>query len=132
MEFLEELVQHVDWAEVLSAVWSLILLPIIVYIGTAVNEWLTAKKLDKYGKILYEEVVKAVKSVQETVVTDIKGTDAWTDEKKAEVCELAKTKAVQALSSIAYRSLKEANDDFEAYLDSLIGTALFDIKTGAK
>ena len=45
-----------------------------------------------------------------------------------EVKELAKTKAIQALNTVIYRSLKEANEDFESYLDSLIGTALYDVK----
>ena len=87
-----------------------------------------SKKLDKYGVILYEEVKKAVKSVYETSVKDIKGTDDWTPEKQEEIKELAKTKAIQALNSVVYRSLKEANTDFNDYLDSLIGTALYDVK----
>ena len=41
---------------------------------------------------------------------------------------MAKTKAIQALNSVVYRSLKEANTDFNDYLDSLIGTALYDVK----
>ena len=54
--------------------------------------------------------------------------DKWTEEKMDEVKELAKTKAIQALNTVIYRSLKEANEDFESYLDSLIGTALYDVK----
>ena len=46
----------------------------------------------------------------------------------AEIKEMAKTKTIQALNSVVYRSLKEANTDFNDYLDSLIGTALYDVK----
>lgn len=121
---METILQNIDWMSLLSAIWTIVLIPI----GTQVYDWLKSKRLDKYASILYDEVLKAVKSVYETTVKDIKGTDEWTDQKKEEVKELAKTKAIQALSSIAYKTLKEANSDFDEYLDSLIGSALYDIK----
>ena len=105
-------------------IWTVVLVPI----GTQIYKYLQSKKLDKYAKVLYEEVVKAVKCVYETSVKDIKGTDGWTKEKQQEVKELAKDKALQALTTAAYRSLKAANEDFDQYLDSLIGTALYDVK----
>lgn len=125
---MENILQDIDWMSLLSAIWTIILVPI----GKQVYDWLKSKRLDKYGVILYDEVVKAVKSVYETTVKDIKGTSEWTEEKQNQVKELAKDKATQALSSIIYRSLKEANEDFEEYLDSLVGTALFDIKNGLR
>ena len=70
----------------------------------------------------------AVKDVYETTVKDIKGTEDWTPEKQNEVKELAKTKAIQALSNSADQILKAANNDFSAWLDSLVGTALYDLK----
>lgn len=125
---METILQNVDWMSLLSAIWTIILVPI----GKQIYDWLKSKKLDKYACILYDEVVKAVKSVYETTVKDIKGTDGWTEEVQGEVKELAKAKTIQALSSIVYRSLKEANADFDTYLDSLVGTALYDIKNGKK
>lgn len=121
---MKEFLANLDWMTLLSAVWTVILVPI----GTQIYKYLKSKKLDKYGVILYEEVKKAVKSVYETTVKDIKCTDGWTVEKQEEVKELAKTKAIQALTTVVYYSLKEANTDFEDYLDSLIGTALYDVK----
>lgn len=121
---MKEYLANLDWMTLLSAFWTVILAPI----GTLIYKYLKSKKLDDYAVILYEEVKKAVKSVYETTVKDIKGTEGWTVEKQEEVKELAKTKAIQALTTIAYRSLKEANTDFEDYLDSLIGTALYDVK----
>lgn len=125
---MENLLQNIDWMALVTAIWTIVLVPI----GKQIYNWLKSKKLDKYASILYEEVVKSVKSVYETSVKDLKGTADWTDEKKEEVKELAKNKAVQALSTIAYKTLKEANTDFDEYLDSLIGTALYDIKNGLK
>lgn len=125
---MSELLQNIDWMSLISAIWTIVLVPI----GKQIYDWLKSKKLDKYTLILYDEVVKAVKSVYETTVKDLKGTEGWDEETKEYVKELAKNKAIQALSSIAYKSLKEANEDFEEYLDSLVGTALYDIKNGLK
>lgn len=126
---MEEILQNIDWIALFSAIWTIILVPI----GKQVYDWFKSKKLDGYATILYEEIVKAVKSVYEVTVKDIKNnTELWTEDMKNEVKETAKTKALQALSSITYRSLKEANEDFEEYLDSLVGTALYDVKNGLK
>lgn len=127
---MEQILQNIDidWIALFSAIWTIILVPI----GKQIYDWFKSKKLDGYAVILYEEVVKAVKSIQEVYVNDLKGTDGWTEDKQNELKELAKDKATQALSSIAFRALKEANEDFEDYLDSLIGTALFDVKNGLK
>ena len=121
---MKEVFQNINWLELLSAIWTIILVPIL----TKLYSYLKDKKLDKYANILYTEVKKAVKSVYETEVKDIKGTADWTPEKQAEVKAVAKEKAIQALNTIVYKSLKEANSDFDDYLDSLIGTALYDVK----
>ena len=42
--------------------------------------------------------------------------------------ELAKTKTIYALTTSIYQSLKAANSDFDEYLDSLIETAIYDLK----
>jgi len=125
---MNEVLNGIDWMQVIQVLWTVVLLPIITYIGTQLNSYLKAKRIDKYTNILYENVVKAVKDVYETAVKDIKGTSDWTEAKQAEVKEIAKTKAVNALSTSAYQILKQANIDFEEYLDSLIGTALYDLK----
>lgn len=121
---MKEVFQNINWLELLSAIWTIVLVPIL----TKLYSYLKDKKLDKYADILYTEVKKAVKSVYETEVKDIKGTADWTPEKQAEVKAIAKEKAIQALNTIVYKSLKEANSDFDDYLDSLIGTALYDVK----
>lgn len=123
---MENILQDIDWMSLLSAIWTIVLVPI----GKQIYDYLKSKKLDEYGVILYEEVVKAVKAINQSVVDDIKGTEGWNEETKESIKELAKDKAIQALSSIVYRALKEANEDFDDYLDSLIESAIFDIKHG--
>lgn len=121
---MKEFLVNLDWMTLLSAIWTVILVPI----GTQIYKYLKTKKLDKYALILYREVKNAVKSVYETEVKDIKGTDAWTKDKMNEVKGIAKQKAIQALNQSVYKCLKEANSDFEDYLDSLITTSLYDLK----
>lgn len=121
---MKDFLASLDWMTLLSAIWTVILVPI----GTQIYKYLKTKKLDKYALILYREVKNAVKSVYETEVKDIKGTDAWTEDKMNEVKEIAKQKAIQALNQSVYKCLKEANSDFESYLDSLITTSLYDLK----
>ena len=121
---MKDFLASLDWMTLLSAIWTVILVPI----GTQIYKYLKTKKLDKYALILYREVKNAVKSVYETEVKDIKGTDAWTDDKMNEVKEIAKQKAIQALNQSVYKCLKEANSDFEDYLSSLIETSLYDLK----
>lgn len=121
---MKEFLASLDWMTLLSAIWTVILVPI----GTQIYKYLKTKKLDKYALILYREVKNAVKSVYETEVKDIKGTDAWTKDKMNEVKEIAKQKAIQALNQSVYKCLKEANSDFEDYLSSLIETSLYDLK----
>lgn len=123
-----DVLKSLDWNELLITIWTVILLPLLTYAGNEFRQWAKAKKIDKYTDILEKNVYNAVKDVYETIVKDIKGTDGWTEEKQNEVKEIAKTKAINALATSAYECLKSANTDFEDYLDSLIGTALFDIK----
>ena len=125
---MNEVLQDIDWMQVISVIWTVVLLPLITYIGTQIRNYTKAKQIDKYTDILYQNVLDAVKDVYETTVKDIKGTEYWTPEKQDEVKEIAKTKAIQALTNSAYQMLKAANEDFEEYLDGLIGTALYDLK----
>lgn len=125
---MNEILQNIDWSQIIYTIWTVVLLPIITYIGTQVGNYAKAKRIDKYTDILYQNVLDAVKDVYETVVKDIKGTSDWTEEMQNEVKEIAKTKALNALTSSAYQILKDVNENFEEYLDSLIGTALYDLK----
>ena len=126
---MNEVLKGIDWNQAISTIWTIVLLPIITYIGAEIKEYAKTKHIDKYTNILYRNVSDAVKDVYETVVKDIKGnSELWTIEKQNEVKELAKAKAIAALTTSAYQALKAANEDFDDYLDSLIGTALYDVK----
>lgn len=125
---MNELLNSMDLQEVLSAIWTVILVPVFTYLGVEIKKWAEARKIDKYTDILIKCAASAVKDVYETIVKNIKGTEEWTPETQAEVKELAKRKIIAALSTAAYKCLKAANEDFEEYLDSLVESSLFDIK----
>lgn len=128
---MKEVLYNIDWMQLISAVWTIVLLPVITYVGKQINDYAKTKQIDKYTDILYQNIVDAVKDVYETVVKDIKhNPELWTEERQNEVKELAKDKAVAALTNSMYQVLREANHDFEEYLDSLVGTALYDLKHG--
>lgn len=125
---MKELLLSLDWNTVLTTVWTAVLLPVLTYMAAEIQNYAREKKIDHYTKILQMNVENAVKDVYETVVKSIKGTEKWTDEKKLEVKETAKKKAVFALSSSACECLKTAHADFDEYLDSLVEASLFDLK----
>lgn len=125
---MNHIIEQIDWAQALHTLWTVILLPVITYIGTQIGDYAKEKRMGKYADILYSNVLNAVKDVYETTVKDIKGTDQWTAKAQEEVRELAKSKAVSALTVSARQVLMAAYHDFDAYLDDLIGTALYDLK----
>ncbi len=125
---MKDLLMTLDWNEVIVTIWSVVLLPVLTYIGNEIRKYAEAKKISKYTDILQANVVSVVKDVYETIVKEVKGTDEWTEEKKDEVREIAKSKIVFALSTSAYECLKTVNEDFDEYLDSLIESSLYDLK----
>lgn len=125
---MKELLTNLDYQQVIAAIWTVIILPILTKLGTELNSYLKAKKLDKYYTILKDNIGDAVKDVQATFVDEIKGTTEWTPETKAEALQMAKNKAIYALSTSAYEALKTANADFEDYLTTLIEAKLYDLK----
>lgn len=125
---MNEVLKGIDWPQVISTLWTVVLLPILTYLGTQVNAYAKAKKIDKYTNILYQNVVDAVKDVYQAYVENLKGTVNWDDETKESMKELAKTKTIYALTTSIYQALKAANSDFDEYLDSLIETAIYDLK----
>lgn len=126
---MREVLTNTDWTQVIDTIWTVVLLPVITYIGMQAGNYARAKRIDRYTDILYRNVLDAVKDVHETIVKDIKGNvELWTPEMQNRVKTTAKTKALRALTTSAYQILTAAHEDFDAYLDGLIGTALYDLK----
>lgn len=125
---MNELLGNLDIAGIITSIFELVLIPIATWAAAEVREWAKAKKIDKYTDMLFEAVGNAVKEIYQTIVVDIKGTEEWTDEKKKEMLELAKTKATLSLSTSAYKILQEAHEDFDMWLETMIEAKLYDLK----
>lgn len=127
---MKEILAQINWVEVLAFIWSAIILPILAYVGKAIKQWLDSKKLGKYGDMLKVSTEVAVKEVYQTLVNELKGTDAWTKEKQDEVKAIAKQKAVQGISNGVYDTLTALNGDLNDYLDNLIEASIYELKNG--
>lgn len=128
MIYIKELLLSLDWNTLITTLWTVVLLPVITYIGAEIKNTTEALKIDKYTEILQKNVSEAVKDVYQTIVCDIKNTDEWTEEKQKEVKEICKQKVLSALSNSVYSCLKKSNQDFEEYLDILIESKVYDVK----
>lgn len=113
---------------IIDIVWTAILLPLFTYAWSQFSEYAKSKKMDKYVDLLKDGIENAVKDVQSTYVEKKKNTENWDEAAKAEALQLAKDKAIFALSDSAYKALKLANEDFDAYLETLIEAKLYDLK----
>ena len=116
-----------DWGTLLTTVWTVILLPLATVIGTKINAIAKANKIEKYTNMLYTAAETVVKDLQDSVVKDIKGTDEWTDEKIEEIRQKAIDKAIASMSYEGYKILKEANSDFDTWVDSIIRAKLYNV-----
>lgn len=125
---MQELLTTIDWMELVHTIWTVVLLPLLAWIGKEIQAWAKARKIEKYTDMLTNATEKVIKEMYQTVVTKIKDTDEWTPEKQAEIKEIAKTKIIQSITTEGYKILKAANSDFELWLDSLIEAAVFDEK----
>ena len=103
-------------------------MPLATVIGTKINAIAKANKIEKYTNMLYTAAETVVKDLQDSVVKDIKGTDEWTDEKIEEIRQKAIDKAIASMSYEGYKILKEANSDFDTWVDSIIRAKLYDLK----
>ena len=125
---MSQFLSTIDWATILQTIWTIIIIPFFTFIGKQVKSYLETKKLGKYTEMLYTAIENVVKDVQDTVVKDIKGTDAWTPEKIEEIKKIAIDKAIASMTMEGYKLLTKANVDFDAWVDSIIQAKLYDLK----
>ena len=89
---MDELLKNIDWMQVLSVLWTVVLLPVLGYIKVKFEEWMKVRNLEKYSDRLINAVDNVVKDMYETVVKEIKGTENWNEETQKEILETEKTK----------------------------------------
>ena len=127
-----EFLATVNWEPILSVVWTAIILPFLLWTKGKVNDWAKVHKIEKYTNLLMDAADVVVKDLQEEIVKECKGTEEWTDEKIAEVRQIAINKAIASMTYEGYKLLSEANSDFEDWVDSIIRAKLYDLKQNEK
>lgn len=127
-----EFLAAVNWEPILKAVWTVIILPFLLWAKGKVNDWAKVHKIEKYTNLLMDAADVVVKDLQEEIVKECKGTEEWTDEKIAEVRQIAINKAIASMTYEGYKLLSEANSDFEDWVDSIIRAKLYDLKQNEK
>ena len=125
---MNEFLASLDWAAIISVIWTAVLLPIITTIGKKINDKFKMQKIEKYTNMLYEAAEIVVRDIQQSIVDNIKNTDEWTEEKIEEIRKLAINKAIASMSYEGYKILKEANSDLDSWVDSIIKAKLYDMK----
>lgn len=123
-----EFLATVNWEPIFSAIWTVIILPFLIWAKGKIAEWAKIRKIEKYTNMLMDSIEIVVKDIQGEIVKDIKGTDEWTEEKIAEVRQIAINKAIASMTYEGYKILSEANGDFEDWVDSIIRAKLYDLK----
>ena len=123
-----EFLATVNWKPIFSAIWTVIILPFLIWAKGKIAEWAKIRKIEKYTDMLMDSIEIVVKDIQEEIVKGIKGTDEWTEEKIAEVRQIAINKAIASMTYEGYKILSEANGDFEDWVDSIIRAKLYDLK----
>ena len=127
-----EFLATVNWEPILKGVWTAIILPFLLWAKGKVNDWAKVHKIEKYTNLLMDAADVVVKDLQEEIVKECKGTEEWTDEKIAEVRQMAINKAIASMTYEGYKLLSEANSDFEDWVDSIIRAKLYDLKQNEK
>lgn len=125
---MSQFLSTIDWATVLQTIWTIIIIPFFTFVSKQIKSYLETKKLGKYTEMLYTAIENVVKDVQDTVVKNIKGTDAWTPEKIEEIKKIAIDKAIASMTMEGYQLLTKANTDFDTWVDSIIQAKLYDLK----
>ena len=127
-----EFLAAVNWEPILKVIWTAIILPFLLWAKGKVNDWAKVHKIEKYTNLLMDAADVIVKDLQEEIVKECKGTEEWTDEKIAEVRQIAINKAIASMTYEGYKLLSEANSDFEDWVDSIIRAKLYDLKQNEK
>ena len=104
-------------------------------VGIGLTSWLEAKKqkaqTDKKNSELVtilgkadDAVNTAVGAVNQTIVSGTKGTDAWTDDKKAEVYKTAAKTALDMIGESGTTALEQVVGSVETWLQAKIEAAV--------
>ena len=129
---MTEILTSINWEPIFQAIWTAIIVPFLLWAKEKISDWAKIRKIEKYTNLEMDAAEVVVKDVQEEIVKNCKGTEEWTEEKIAEIRQIAINKAIASMTYEGYKLLSEANGDFEDWVDSIIRAKLYDLKQKEK
>ena len=126
------------WAEVfvpyILPALGVLITGLITWLTTTIVSWINEKIKDKKVAsmltFITNAVTNAVKTVHQTYVENIKGTDGWTKEVQLEALNRALELAKSQLTVEARKFIEEYFGDLNNYLLNLIEAILYNLKNG--
>lgn len=117
---------------IISAVATFVITPLIAYLGIKLSNYLKTKtnneKLQKYIDSATTAVTIAVSSIMQTYVDTLKKNGNFTEEAQKEAFENAKNKALTLITQDAKNAIATNYGDFDEWLNDLIETKVKEIK----
>jgi len=117
--------------EILNTILTTVAVPLLValtgYLIVYLNKLTEATKakikdetFNKYVSIAEDAVKTSVLAISQTIVSSIKNTDQWTDEKKKEVFQQCKIQALTIMGASTSIALAEVYEDLDEWLNAKI------------
>lgn len=114
---------NINWGMVLDYGVTLILIPLIGYIGAKIGKLIEAnikdKNVRKYLTIATDCVADAVADISQTFVDHVKEED-WNEDTKQEAFNKAREKALLHLGATGKTLLEEVLGDFDSWIDTKV------------
>lgn len=119
-------------SQLLLTILGTVLTGLATWAVSALTTWLNTKIKDKkvarFLTELTDVVANCVKTVYQTYVEDIKGTDLWNQETQQEALKKALEMAKSQLSTEVTAYVAENFGDVEEYLKTLVESILYNLK----
>lgn len=122
--------------EIIFNVLTIIITGLATWLTSVIVNWLNTKiknqKAADFLKTITEVVTNAVKSVWQSYVSALKGTEAWTAEAQKNALDKALQTAKASLTTDALRYIEKQHGPVDDYLTSLIESIIYDLKNKNK
>lgn len=117
---------------ILAAVVTCIILPLISFLGVKLTQWLNTKIKDEKGQALIGQavdiVLNAVRSVFQTNVESLKNSGNFTSEAQKIAFNLAKSLVLKQLSEDTKNYISKNYGDLEEWIRNQIEASIYKLK----
>ena len=117
---------------ILAAVTTCIILPLISFLGIKLSQWLSTKIKDEKAKALFTKAVdivtNAVRVTFQTYVESLKNSGNFTSEAQKIAFNLAKSLVLKQLSEDAKNYISKNYGDLEEWIRNQIEASIYKLK----